>query len=214
MSQEKKLDRRAQRTRRALREALIALILQKGYGTITVQEITDRADLNRGTLYLHYRDKQDLLLESSNDVYNNLLAQFAPITPENLAIDVPEGHLTIVFQHVAANADFYRVMMGEHGVAAFVARLRHLVTEVGLGRLTVLRQLAPGQHIPSDLIASHAGGAIIGVIEWWLENDMQLPPETMAQYTLELTVNGLYKTIGLDTVPIGVLEKRDRKEDS
>ncbi|MBX3085174.1 MAG: TetR/AcrR family transcriptional regulator [Anaerolineae bacterium] len=198
MMQEKKLDRRAQRTRRALREALIALILERGYEAITVQEITDRADLNRGTLYLHYRDKHDLLLASSNDAYNELLAQFTPISPDNLTLDIPERHLIIVFQHVAANADFYRVMLGEHGVAAFLTRLRHTVTEVGLGRLLTLQKLTPTQPVPSDLIAAHAGSAIIGVIEWWLENNMPLAPDILARYTLALTIDGIYQTIGLD----------------
>ncbi len=198
MGSEEKIDRRKQRSRHALREALIALILEKGYEAVTVQDITDRANLNRGTLYLNYSDKRDLLLSSSNDVYNELLAQFVPITSDNLTTDVPERHLTIIFQHVAANANFYRVMLGEHGVPAFITRLRHTITEVSLGRLKQLRELASLSAIPSDLIAGYAGGAIIGVVEWWLENDMPITPEALAQYTLELTTNGLYQTIGLD----------------
>lgn len=194
----KKMDRRAIRTRRALREALIALILEKGYEAITVQDITDRADLNRGTLYLHYRDKQDLLLSSSNDVYNELLAQFTPISAQNLSMDIPERHLMIVFQHVAANATYYRVMLGEHGVPAFITRLRHLVSQVSLERLQALRKLVPARPFPSEFVAGFSGGAVIGVLEWWLENNMSMPPEEAARYTLQLTVGGLYATLGLD----------------
>ena len=125
-------------------------------------------------------------------------AQFVPLTPENLAMEIPEKHLTLVFQHVAANANFYRVMLGEHGVPSFIVRLRHIVMGVSLERLVALRQLAPSTPVPSELIAGYVGGAIIGVIEWWLDNNMQMSPETMAQHTLELTVSGLYTTIGLD----------------
>ena len=195
---EKKMDRRAIRTRRALREALIALILQKGYESITVQDITDRADLNRGTLYLHYRDKQDLLLSSSNDVYNELLAQFTPISVQNLSIEIPERHLTIVFQHVAANVDYYRVMLGEHGVTAFITRLRRLICQVSLERLQALRNVVPAKPFPSEFVAGFSGGAVIGVLEWWLENNMPVSPEELARYTLQLTVSGLYPTLGLD----------------
>ena len=199
---DKKMDRRAVRTRRALREALIALILEKGYEAITVQEITDRADLNRGTLYLHYRDKQDLLLSSINDVYDELLAQFTPISPQNLSMEIPEHHLTIVFRHVAANANYYRVMLGEHGVPAFITRLRHLISQVSLDRLEALRKLVPARPFPSELVAGFSGGAVIGVIEWWLENDMPMTPEELARYTLQLTVSGLYPTLGLDNSAI------------
>ena len=55
-----KPDRRVNRTRRLLREALLALIMEEGYDAVTIEEITDRADLGRTTFYLHYRDKEDL----------------------------------------------------------------------------------------------------------------------------------------------------------
>jgi len=55
------MDRRATRTRRSLHQALISLILRKGYDAITVQEIIDEADIGRATFYAHYRGKEDLL---------------------------------------------------------------------------------------------------------------------------------------------------------
>jgi len=55
------MDRRAARTRRALHEALISLILRKGYDAVTIQEIIDEADVGRATFYAHYRGKEDLL---------------------------------------------------------------------------------------------------------------------------------------------------------
>src|SRR5260370_3151354 len=61
MQMEGSMDRRSARTRRALHEALISLILRKGYDAITVQEIIDQADIGRATFYAHYRGKEDLL---------------------------------------------------------------------------------------------------------------------------------------------------------
>lgn len=177
---------------------MIALILEKGYDAITVQDITDRADLNRGTRYLHYRDKQDLLLSSSADVFDELVAQLAPIAPEQLTFDVPERNLILLYQHVAANADFYRVMLGDHGVPIFIKRLRHVIAQWSLSRLDALRALgAPLTTLPPELIAHYVSGAIISVVEWWLENDMPLTPELLARYTLQLSVSGLYPS-GMD----------------
>jgi len=190
---EKKLDRRAARTRRALREALIALILEKGYDAITVQDITDRADLNRGTLYLHYCDKQDLLLSSSADVFDELAAQLTPVASEYLTVDIPERNLILLYQHVAANANFYRVMLGDHGVPAFIKRLRQLIAQWSLTRLEALRALGlPLTTLRSEFTANYLSGALIGVIEWWLENNMPLTPEEMARCTLQLSISGLY----------------------
>src|ERR1044071_6290760 len=76
-----KIDRRAGRTERSLREALIALILEKRYDAITVQNIIDRADVGRSTFYAHYRDKEDLLLSD----WEGLLDRFVQrIRWENL----------------------------------------------------------------------------------------------------------------------------------
>jgi AcrR family transcriptional regulator len=189
----RKLDRRAVRTRRALRQALIELILEKGYDAITVQDITDRADLNRGTLYLHYRDKQDLLLSSSADVFDELIAQLAPVAPDQLTLDVPERNLSLLYQHVAANADFYRVMLGDHGVPSFIKRLRHVLAQWSLARVEALRALnVPIAALPSEFIANYISGAIIGIIAWWLENNLPLTPEVLARYTLQLSASGLY----------------------
>lgn len=197
-SKARKLDRRAIRTRRALRDALIALILENGYEAITVQDITDRADLNRGTLYLHYRDKQDLLLSSSEDAHADLIARFTPIAPDSLSFAQAERHLTLVFEQVAANADFYRVMLGENGVAVFAKRLREIVAQVSLTRLGDLARLRPVRPVAPELVAGYAGGAIIGVIEWWLRDNMQMPPAAVAHQTLQILISGLYPTLGLE----------------
>jgi AcrR family transcriptional regulator len=58
-----KPDRRVQRTRAALRQSLMELIREKGYEALTVEEVARRANLGRATFYLHYHDKDDLLLE-------------------------------------------------------------------------------------------------------------------------------------------------------
>lgn len=195
---ERKLDRRAVRTRRALRDALMALILEKGFDAITVQDITDRADLNRGTLYLHYRDKLDLLIRSSEDAYDDLIAQFEPLRLNHLTANIPERHLQMVFDHVAANIAFYRVMIGPHGVAAFSTRLRQIVAEVGMQRLAVLRKLSGSADVPSPLIAAYVGGAIYGVLEWWLSTDMRIPTDALAKATLELTIGGVYQAAGIE----------------
>lgn len=61
MSEESSVDRRIIRTKEAIRDALITLIEEKGFDAVSVINITSRADINRGTFYLHYRDKYDLL---------------------------------------------------------------------------------------------------------------------------------------------------------
>src|SRR5512147_2166040 len=63
-----KMDRRIQRTRQSLRAALFELMKKKSYDTISIEEITERANVGRATFYLHYKDKEDLLLEEFSEM--------------------------------------------------------------------------------------------------------------------------------------------------
>ncbi|HZY42942.1 MAG TPA: helix-turn-helix domain-containing protein, partial [Anaerolineae bacterium] len=74
----KKLDPRVIRTRQMLRDALVSLIAEKGFDAITVQDIADRATLNRATFYLHYQDKHELLINSLRDAIDELMADIGP----------------------------------------------------------------------------------------------------------------------------------------
>ena len=65
-----KTDRRIQRTRQSLRTALLELIKEKGYDAISIEEITERANVGRATFYLHYKDREDLLLEEFSEMAN------------------------------------------------------------------------------------------------------------------------------------------------
>jgi len=72
-----KVDRRVRKTRRALREAMQNLMAEKGYEQVTVEELTERADIGRTTFYLHYGAKQDLLLEQFDELLDQLVEQLS-----------------------------------------------------------------------------------------------------------------------------------------
>ena len=72
MEEAQRIDRRIQRTRHELREALFALIIERGYEAITVLDITERANLGRTTFYLHYHEKEELLVDSVKELLNEL----------------------------------------------------------------------------------------------------------------------------------------------
>src|SRR4051794_37293083 len=70
--EDKRNDRRSRRTRRTLGQALVDLMLEKRYDTITVQEIIDRANVGRSTFYAHYLDKEDLLQTEVSELVERL----------------------------------------------------------------------------------------------------------------------------------------------
>jgi AcrR family transcriptional regulator len=72
MTAQKSSDRRVRKTLATLHEAIAALIREKAYDKISVGEILDRADVGRSTFYMHFRDKDDLLVSSMHDMLRNV----------------------------------------------------------------------------------------------------------------------------------------------
>lgn len=197
---DEKLDPRVIRTRQLLRDALIELIPEKGFDALTVQDITDRATLNRATFYLHYREKIDLLM----DVFDELTGEFIPLPKVDItALSTIDAFpaLVPIFDHVAEYADFYRSILGKEGVSAFAVRVQGHIEEVGLKWFSDLK-LKNGKIAVSPEIAIHfLGSAYMGAIAWWLDNDMPQSSEHMAEQLTHLTIYGLRRSMEFEVEP-------------
>ncbi len=127
----KKEDRRVRRTRKMLTQALTTLLEQKQINEITVKELTDLADINRGTFYLYYRDVYDMLAR----IEDELFAAFDEIVdPEELANMesgklAPGAILVDVFEFVQENQEMCRVLLSSNGDMNFLHRLNEVLRE-------------------------------------------------------------------------------------
>lgn len=192
-------DRRIARTRAALRDALMTLIVEKGFETITIQEIVDRANVNRATFYLHFKDKDELLYQSMAEVYDQLVStmKFSPSGAERGEQDdwMPYKGADD-WRHVAAHADFYRVLLSEKGSAAFVLKVRRYLADVIARDLEkTAKAMGIQPKYPIDILAYVCAGAQIGTMTWWIENDMPISPEQMANMLYEILSLGITQAI-------------------
>jgi AcrR family transcriptional regulator len=200
-------DRRTNRTRRQLREALLALILEKGYDALTIADITHQADLGRTTFYLHYKDKEELLLESIDTLADDLKAQIglvedqalpapgALLAPRELA---PGAAIELVFRHSAENATLYRVILNGGAASRALLRLQEIISAAA--QLFFIRRMPPAARppdFPPGIILHYFASSLLGLVNWWLQADMPYPPETMAQAFVGLFFGGAQQAIGL-----------------
>jgi AcrR family transcriptional regulator len=197
-------DLRIRRTRKLLQKALLEAASEKGFAHVTVRDITERAMVNRATFYRHYEDKYDLLAHymeelsgfiDSDEGETSLGNQILP------ALDTPPSGLVKLLRHMQANADFYRVMLGNQGDPAFCAQSFRGYIERGFRRILSSRapEVDPGRP-PVDLTVSYILSAGVGAIVWWLENDQPCSPEQMAVWLYQLSM-----------ASIGVSLETDRK---
>ncbi len=205
----KKSDRRTSRTRRLLRDSLLSLILEKGYEAVTVEEITERADLGRTTFYLHYRDKEELLLESIDAMADDLVEAIsrAPLSAWEFGSD-PSGRsqasplqtpLRSIFEHAARYADLYRIILRGEGRSSATERLHEIIIRSANsyieGRLVRERpNIRP--LIPYDVFTNYFAGALLGTVTWWLENSLPYPPQQMAEMFERILFQGARNALG------------------
>lgn len=186
--QKEKVDRRVRRTRELLRSALIAMILEKGYERVTVQDIIDRADVGRSTFYAHFRDKEDLLVFGLEE----LRAAFQPEQPDGGDVKRRAASPTLaVFEHFAGHHEVWRAMVGKRGTEVFIRHLHRFLSELIRVQLTT-RAPEEETQVPLDAVVEFAVNALVGLgVRWWIENDLPYSPEEMDQLYRRLTEPGI-----------------------
>jgi AcrR family transcriptional regulator len=198
---QKKIDPRVLRTRQYLQDALISLIKEKGFDNVQIQEITERAGLNRATFYLHYRDKNDLLVKNMSFTLEKL-DQTVDIPPavDNglLTTDAMVKPLISVFDHFAEHSDFYHVMLSEIGVPSVINEMQHYIEQVALRWLKKLQPSEKHPVVDTEMIIKFVSTACIGVVKWWLNNGMPYSSEQMAKQLMYLVSLGVFRSAGID----------------
>ena len=179
-------DRRVRRTQKALGDALIALALEKKYDEITIQEITERADIGYRTFFRHYSDKDELLIDVLSHVRMEMRELMGPpslelfLNPNIKSTELPGSK--VLFQHVRENCDLYRVLLfSERGL---VQQLKTFAIQEFRENYNALLET----DIPIDIIVNHMVSSMITLLRWWLENDMCFAPEEMSNYAFRLII--------------------------
>jgi len=173
----KRGDRRVERTRRVLREALIALILERGWDAVTVRDICDRADVGRSTFYTHFVDKEDLLVGGLDDLGKHLREQFAAIGGPG-----PLGFLRGLIEHVVEQKKLFRAIIGKRG--------GHVVQQKFRAQLVELVQADLAGIVPEgaerDMAAHFIAGALMDVLTWWLDARRPVEPTEIERMFLRM----------------------------
>ncbi|MEV4312714.1 TetR/AcrR family transcriptional regulator [Actinocrispum sp. NPDC049592] len=173
-------DRRVRRTRERLQEALVALVLEKSYQKVTVQDILDRADVGRSTFYTHYQSKDDLLLSGYDDVRVAFLAE-AQRVPDDIL-----GPMRALFHSVKKQRALYEAMVLGHELAIRPIRdqLNTILFEHLRPRLTV-----SDEELSAIVVFLFSG--MNGLITWWMVTKARCSADEMYERFRRLALPGL-----------------------
>lgn len=177
-------DPRVRRTRKALRSGLLELAEQKDFAEITASEIARYAGVNRNTFYVHYRDKQDLLMDAMDELFAEITAS-TRVFVETAGILHPGMIPPEMNEQLAAfdrHRGLLRRLLSEHGSQAFSARLRTFHAEFFL-------EIWRNQHVevtkdgaPPEFRAEYVASAMEGALRWWLEHGQSVSYQHIATW--------------------------------
>jgi AcrR family transcriptional regulator len=169
-----KVDRRILKTQESMKKAVIELMTEKNFDDITIQDIADRANINRGTIYLHYQDKFDLL-DKLIQGHINELGEMG-----EWACKLDWGNALIpFFEYFEKNYLFFSTMLASKGAPSFRSRLLEFVMEGFKGEID--KDSERNTDLSEDVMLQYAGVAYVGIIEWWIRNGMPYPPQVIAK---------------------------------
>lgn len=185
-------DRRITRSKKALRDAMVALMEERGFDGITVNDLCERADLNRGTFYNHFRDKDDLLATLENEIMADLdsfQGQMQELTVPYLWAHKtkrrPLPFLVNLFDYLREQGDFLHAVLGPGGDVRFGPRLRDSVCTNLIESILHERYRNDPEPFVQYYVAFYAS-AYMGVIMRWIETGMQESSEDMALISIRL----------------------------
>ncbi len=186
-----KSDPGRKKTRDYLCDALINLMSVKKVHTITVQELTEKAYFKKSTFYLHYRDMPDFLNDVIDEMLYGLMERISD--PERqLGIFTKknnESYYEQLFEYIGENAAFFKIMLSAQGLPEFRHKLCLMGKEQYLESLQPLRKEIEAE-IALPILVNYVISAHIGLVEYWLNSNMQYSAAFMAKQITHLTFSG------------------------
>jgi Transcriptional regulator len=172
-----KIDRRILRTKQSIKKAFLELFSEKDFEQMTINEIAERANVNRGTVYLHFTDKYDLLDKCIEDHVNELISLCKKREDNTISSDGSKP----VFDYLSAHFPFFSAMFSNQRVFLFRERLLNFFA-VHL----MVKMDSPDHKIDKELKAQFMASAFIGIVEWWIRHRMPHSTQFMADQVRDL----------------------------
>lgn len=178
------------KTRMLIQASFLTLLEKKRFDAITIANISEGAKINRGTFYLHYVDKYDLLEQIEQQLFEDIGLHIDELQARYSAVDTFEKDqeylAETLFRTIEHHAPLLKIFLGERGRAGFHLRFRHAFSEKV--RLNLEKKELYQQHlkVPLDYYLSFITSAFLGLIEQWVQNGLDKAPQEMARLYVDI----------------------------
>lgn len=186
-------DSRVKRTKKLIRQGLVEIAKTKSISKITVKELTDLVEINRGTFYLHYKDVFDLVESIENEIYTEFDKLISSIQTTELLkkpIDICEEFLMFIYER----KDVFSMLMGANGDSKFIFRIGEILNEKVL---IIFQNIFPNMNRSTyDAAYNYGKFGLVGLTNCWFTEHPEWSPRQVAETWFNLTILGLWGILG------------------
>lgn len=183
-------EEKKRKTKQLIQNAFIQILENKTFETITIGDITRKAQINRGTFYLHFQDKFDLLNQIEQQLFSDL----------GIHIDQLQSHYSFIhtfekaqeqlantlFNSIKMHLPLLKIFLSDHGRAGFHIRFRDAFSEKVRLNLEKNESIHVHLKVPIEYFLSFIISAFLGLIEQWVQNDLDKTPEEMTALYIDI----------------------------
>jgi len=176
------MDRRQQKTRKAIFAAFSTLLARKSYTRITVQDIIDGANIGRSTFYAHFETKDDLVKEMCTDIFQHVFSTHLDTESTHdfsLMEGNPDAMITHILYHLQDSKKDVTALLSSEGGALFLQFFKQFLNELITQHILSTVQ-HPNSSIPEAFLINHISGSFLEMVKWWAAQGMEPVPEELA----------------------------------
>ncbi|WP_204190429.1 TetR/AcrR family transcriptional regulator [Mammaliicoccus sciuri] len=187
-------DRRVRKSKRAIKQAFIELLTENNLDRITIQQISDLADVNRGTFYLNYEDKYALLDEMENEQIEKIKGfvdirkmDLSTKTSDRFIEDFANKIIKNVITHIEHNIEFYQVILNLERKSQIEEQLAEIV------RSNIKHLIGDKDDIfgiPENYYLSYVVGSMMSMIKYWVSDENRVSVEELVNYVSTIASTG------------------------
>lgn len=183
-------NRSVRNTKKKLRKGLLQLMGEKPINEISVKELTELVDVNRGTFYFHYTDIYDMLRKMEEDFFLHFSETLHDMVPLKQSV---YPYLSAIFSVLGENREFCKIMLGPYGDMQFVEQIKKLVDETCS---YIWYEAAPGADSAKfEMYNAFIINGCIGIFQKWLDDENGGSPEEIAQLAATIIHESLRPSI-------------------
>ncbi|MBL1229237.1 TetR/AcrR family transcriptional regulator [Enterococcus sp. BWB1-3] len=197
----KKKDLRVMRTHKMIIEAFFHLVEEKSLDAITIQEIADRAMINRATFYAHFKDKQDLyeqIFDFAVQAFTSVLDADTTIQQNKLEVKKIELLLTRIYNNIHKNKNFFLTIMDGSSNEVLRRKLADILYEKYSCIFSQLKITENDIEVPVDFIIEYMTSIFVGTLHWWVSSETDMTPNHLARLVIKLVGNGHLTVLGIE----------------